>query len=153
MILNWNGTCSYKQSVILRFLGATKHLHNWLCPLVGWSVGQCIRSTIHTSHLIGLLGLVPPLTDSSNPTSQKTPLWFTAQRGRYCWIMVIMHSNSRRRNFGSLNKRTWRGCVESEDDDGRVNTRRLRRCSLQDDDWEYQWRKPWHAMDDRNKSW
>ena len=27
-----------------RFLGATKHLYNWLCPsvgrLVGWSVGQ-----------------------------------------------------------------------------------------------------------------
>ena len=41
------------------FLGATKHLYNWLCPLVGWSVGRVrIRSTIHMSHLIGLLGLV-----------------------------------------------------------------------------------------------
>ena len=49
------------------FLGATKHLHNWLCPSVGrsvgWSVGRLvgwsgIHSTIHTSHLIGLLGLV-----------------------------------------------------------------------------------------------
>ena len=44
------------------FLGATKHLYIWLCPSVGRSVsllvGQRIRSTIHTSHLIGLLGLV-----------------------------------------------------------------------------------------------
>ena len=52
------------------FLGATKHLYNWLCPSVsrsvGWSVGRSvdplvgkrIRSTIHTSHLFGLLGLV-----------------------------------------------------------------------------------------------
>ena len=47
----------------IAFLGATKHLYNWLCPSVGRSVGQSvclwrIRSTIHTSHLIGLLGLV-----------------------------------------------------------------------------------------------
>ena len=45
------------------FLGATKHLYNWLCPLVGWLVGrsvgrQHIHSTIHMSHLIALLGLV-----------------------------------------------------------------------------------------------
>ena len=41
------------------FLGATTHLYNWLCPLVGRLVGWSrIRSTIHTSHLIGLLGLV-----------------------------------------------------------------------------------------------
>ena len=24
------------------FLGATKHLYNWLCPLVGWLVGQSV---------------------------------------------------------------------------------------------------------------
>ena len=24
------------------FLGATKHLYNWLCPSVGWSVGLCL---------------------------------------------------------------------------------------------------------------
>ena len=24
------------------FLGATKHLYNWLCPLVGWSVGWLV---------------------------------------------------------------------------------------------------------------
>ena len=26
-------------TVSLPFLGATKHLYNWLCPSVGWSVG------------------------------------------------------------------------------------------------------------------
>ena len=42
-----------------RFSDATKHLHNWLCPLVGRSVClERVRLTIHTSHLIGLLGLV-----------------------------------------------------------------------------------------------
>ena len=45
------------------FLGAPTHLYNWLCPLVCRSVclsaGRLrIRSTIHTAHLIGLLGLV-----------------------------------------------------------------------------------------------
>ena len=44
-------------SVSQPFLGATKHFYNWLCPLVGWSVGWFRnRSTTHTSHLIGLLG-------------------------------------------------------------------------------------------------
>ena len=40
------------------FSGAPKHFCNWLC-LVGRSVSRHrIRSTIHTAHLIGLLGLV-----------------------------------------------------------------------------------------------
>ena len=26
------------------FLGATKHLYNWLCPLVGWLVGWVTHS-------------------------------------------------------------------------------------------------------------
>ena len=44
-------------------LGAPKHLYNWVCPLVGWSIGLSIsrsriRSTTYTAHLIGLLGLV-----------------------------------------------------------------------------------------------
>ena len=45
------------------FLGATKHLYNWLCPSVGLSVGLSvgwsgrIRSTIHTSHLLAYLAL------------------------------------------------------------------------------------------------
>ena len=26
----------------VEFLGATKHLYNWLCPLVGWSVGRLV---------------------------------------------------------------------------------------------------------------
>ena len=28
------------------FLGATKHLYNWLCPLVGWSVGLLVGRTV-----------------------------------------------------------------------------------------------------------
>ena len=27
---------------LFSFLGATKHLYNWLCPLVGWSLGRSI---------------------------------------------------------------------------------------------------------------
>ena len=46
---------------IRSFLGATKHLYNWLCPSVGRSVGrQRIRSTIHTSHLSAYLALFSP---------------------------------------------------------------------------------------------
>ena len=41
------------------FSGAPKHLNNWLCPSVGRLVGQDHkRLTIHTVHLLGLLGLV-----------------------------------------------------------------------------------------------
>ena len=29
----------YHQLYVTWFLGVTKHLHNWLCPLVGLSVG------------------------------------------------------------------------------------------------------------------
>ena len=38
------------------FLGATKHLYNWLCPSVGWSVTH----SFDEPHIapIGLLGLV-----------------------------------------------------------------------------------------------
>ena len=28
------------------FLGATKHLYNWLCPLVGWSVGWLVGRSV-----------------------------------------------------------------------------------------------------------
>ena len=47
-----------------RFLGATKHLHNWLCPSVGWLVGRLVGWSVTHSfddpHVapIGLLGLV-----------------------------------------------------------------------------------------------
>ena len=45
------------------FLGATKHLYNWLCPLVGRSVGRLVCGVTHSfddPHVapIGLLGLV-----------------------------------------------------------------------------------------------
>jgi len=41
------------------FLDAPKHLYNWLCSSVGWSVcwSATHRSTIDTANLIGLLGL------------------------------------------------------------------------------------------------
>ena len=29
------------------FLGATKHLYNWLCPSVGWSVGLLVGRVTH----------------------------------------------------------------------------------------------------------
>ena len=43
----------------LTFLGATKHLYNWLCPSVCWSVCRSVthRSTIHTSHILAYLAL------------------------------------------------------------------------------------------------
>ena len=43
-----------------RFLGATKHLYNWLCPLVGLSVCWSVTHSFDDPHVapIGLLGLV-----------------------------------------------------------------------------------------------
>ena len=32
--------------VWLCFLGATKHLYNWLCPLVGWLVGRSVGRSV-----------------------------------------------------------------------------------------------------------
>ena len=42
------------------FLGATKHLYNWLCLLVGQSVGRLVTHLFDDPHVapIGLLGLV-----------------------------------------------------------------------------------------------
>ena len=34
-------TMSGQQSLI-HFLGATKHLYNWLCPSVGWLAGRSV---------------------------------------------------------------------------------------------------------------
>ena len=44
--------------IIFIFLGATKHLYNWLCPLVGRSVGNAFvrRSTRRT--LLAYLALL-----------------------------------------------------------------------------------------------
>ena len=39
---------------MITFLGATKHLYNWLCP----SVGRSVTHSFDDPHLIGLLGLV-----------------------------------------------------------------------------------------------
>ena len=41
------------------FLGATKHLYNWLCLLVGQSVGRLVTHLFDDPHVapIGLLGL------------------------------------------------------------------------------------------------
>ena len=43
------------------FLGATKHLYNWLCPLVGrlvcWSVGNAFVRRSTPSHLLAYLAL------------------------------------------------------------------------------------------------
>ena len=42
------------------FLGATKHLYNWLCPSVGRLVGWSVTHSFDDPHVapIGLLGLV-----------------------------------------------------------------------------------------------
>ena len=42
------------------FLGATKHLYDWLCPLVGWSVARLVTHSFDDQHVapIGPLGLV-----------------------------------------------------------------------------------------------
>ena len=32
------------------FLGATKHLYNWLCPSVGWSVGWSVTHLFDDPH-------------------------------------------------------------------------------------------------------
>ena len=54
-------------------LGATKHLYNWLCPLVGrsvgWSVGNAFvrRSTRRT--LLAYLALLPQFSLSKNEIS------------------------------------------------------------------------------------
>ena len=42
------------------FLGATKHLYNWLCLLVGQSVGWLVTHLFDDPHVapVGLLGLV-----------------------------------------------------------------------------------------------
>ena len=33
------------------FLGATKHLFNWLCPSVGWSVGLSVTHSFDDPHV------------------------------------------------------------------------------------------------------
>ena len=45
---------------IYPFLGATKHLYNWLYPSVGWLVGWSVTHSFDDRHVapIGLLGLV-----------------------------------------------------------------------------------------------
>ena len=39
------------------FLGATKHLYNWLCPLVGWSVGRLVGNASICRTLLAYLAL------------------------------------------------------------------------------------------------
>ena len=53
------------------FLGATKHLYNWLCPLVGWSVGRLVGWLV--THLFN-----DPLV---------APYWPT-------WPCFLCHSNT-----------------------------------------------------------
>ena len=47
--------------VWIHFLGATKHLYNWLCPLVGRLVGRSVGNTFvrrsTPSHLLAYLAL------------------------------------------------------------------------------------------------
>ena len=44
-----SGTADHVRSLDDLFLGAKKHLYNWLCPLVGWSGNAFARrSTRHT---------------------------------------------------------------------------------------------------------
>ena len=38
----------YCDPASLVFLGATKHLHNWLCSLVGWLVGRSVGRVTHS---------------------------------------------------------------------------------------------------------
>ena len=45
-------TCEIACRKIKKFLGATKHLYDWLCPLVGqlvgWSVGRSVGRVTHS---------------------------------------------------------------------------------------------------------
>merc|ERR1711946_61457 len=53
------------------FLGATKHLYNWLCPLVGRLVCLSVTHSFDDPHVapIGLLGLVVTIVNLDNLSS------------------------------------------------------------------------------------
>ena len=59
------------------FLGATKHLYNWLCPSVGWSVCRSVTHSFDDPHVapIGLLGLVFFSAVSVFPPGLTVALW------------------------------------------------------------------------------
>ena len=59
-LLGWHlATTRLKNDLIFQicFLGATKHLYNWLCPSVGWSVGYAFVRRSTPSHLLAYLAL------------------------------------------------------------------------------------------------
>ena len=49
--------CLLKIEFFQSFLGATKHLYNWLCPSVGWLVGWLIGLSV--THLFNDLHVAP----------------------------------------------------------------------------------------------
>ena len=82
-IMKNNGQNIFYQSIFVRplFLSATKHLYNWLCLSVGWSVTHSFDNQHVTP--IGLLGLVAPtLLNFHIFKCDKAPLQISVSIGR-----------------------------------------------------------------------
>ena len=110
----------------LCFLGATKHLYNWLCPsvgrsvgwLVGWSVCNAfVRRSTHRT-LLAYLALLLLQLDWNTPRSQTLhnhnhswPCFLTFTVGLKClWSMIInprKRLDQREQNPG----RVWVCCL------------------------------------------